>query len=58
MTATRDLSFDTLQLEQDGRVLTARYSCPPFNFLTMAFIRDRPAIPGRSGATWRNPGTC
>src|SRR5262245_23230016 len=40
MTATRDLSFDTLQLEQDGRVLTARYSRPPFNFLTMAFIRD------------------
>ena len=40
MTATRDLSFDTLQLEQNGRVLTARYSCPPLNFLTMAGIRD------------------
>jgi enoyl-CoA hydratase len=40
MTATRDLSFDTLQLEQKGRVLTARYSCPPLNFLTIAGIRD------------------
>lgn len=40
MTATRDLSFDTLQIEQNGRVLTARYSCPPLNFLTMAGIRD------------------
>jgi enoyl-CoA hydratase len=40
MTATRDLSFDTLQLEQNGRVLTARYSAPPFNFLTAAGIRD------------------
>ncbi|HWB85393.1 MAG TPA: enoyl-CoA hydratase-related protein [Bryobacteraceae bacterium] len=40
MTATRDLSFDTLRLEQNGRVLTARYSTPPFNFLTMAGIRD------------------
>src|SRR4051794_24888245 len=40
MTATRDLSFDTLQLEQNGRVLTVRYSCPPLNFLTIAGIRD------------------
>jgi enoyl-CoA hydratase len=40
MTAARDLSFDTLQLEQDGRVLTVRYSCPPLNFATTAFIRD------------------
>jgi enoyl-CoA hydratase/carnithine racemase len=40
MTATRDLPFDTLQLEQNGRVLTARYSTPPLNFLTMAGIRD------------------
>jgi enoyl-CoA hydratase len=40
MTATRDLSFDTLQLEQDGRVLTVRFSCPPYNFMTMAFSRD------------------
>ena len=40
MTATRDLSFDTLQLEQDGRVLTVRYSNPPLNFMTTGFIRE------------------
>lgn len=40
MTAVRDLSFDTLQLDQKGRVLTARFSNPPHNFLNMAFIRD------------------
>ena len=40
MTATRDLSFDTLQLDQNGRVLTVRYSVPPLNFLTIAGIRD------------------
>lgn len=40
MTAVRDLSFDTMHLEQNGRVLTVRYSCPPLNFMTMAFSRD------------------
>jgi enoyl-CoA hydratase len=40
MTATRDLTFDTLQLAQDGRVLTARYACPPLNFLTAAGVRE------------------
>jgi enoyl-CoA hydratase len=40
MTAARDLSLETLQLEQDGRVLTARFSNPPLNFMTTAFIRD------------------
>lgn len=40
MTAARDLSLETLQLKQDGRVLTARYSSPPLNFATTAFIRD------------------
>jgi enoyl-CoA hydratase len=40
MTATRDLSFDTLQLEQDGRVLTVRFSYPPLNFMPLAFLRD------------------
>lgn len=40
MTATRDLSFDTFKLEQDGRVLTVRFSCPPLNFMTTAFSRD------------------
>lgn len=40
MIATRDLSFDTLRLEQNGRVLTVRYSSPPLNFLNMACIRE------------------
>jgi enoyl-CoA hydratase len=40
MTAARDLSLETVQLEQDGRVLTVRYSSPPLNFATTAFIRD------------------
>jgi enoyl-CoA hydratase len=40
MTAARDLSLETLQLEQDGRVLTARYSNPPLNFVTTTFIRE------------------
>jgi enoyl-CoA hydratase len=40
VTEVRDLSFETLQLEQDGRVLTVRYSNPPLNFATTAFIRD------------------
>src|SRR4051812_32998103 len=40
MSAARDLSLETLWLEQDGRVLTARFSNPPFNFVTTAFIRD------------------
>jgi enoyl-CoA hydratase/carnithine racemase len=36
----RNVSFETLQLEQDGPVLTVRYSNPPLNFLTTKFIRD------------------
>jgi len=40
MTATRDLSFDTLQLEQNGRVLTVRFSLPPLNFMNTTFIRE------------------
>jgi enoyl-CoA hydratase len=40
LTAARDLSLETVQLEQEGRVLTARYSCPPLNFATTAFLRD------------------
>ena len=40
MTAVRDLAFDTLRLEQNGRVLTVYYSSPPLNFLNMAFIRE------------------
>jgi enoyl-CoA hydratase/carnithine racemase len=40
MTATRDLSFGTLKLEQDDRVLTVRFSHPPLNFMPFSFIRD------------------
>ena len=40
MTAVRDVSFDTLKLDQNGRVLTVYFSNPPLNFLTMAFSRD------------------
>jgi len=40
MIATRDFAFDTLQLEQDGRVLTVRFSHPPLNFMPFSFIRD------------------
>ena len=40
MTSARDLRLETLQLEQDGRVLTARYSSPPLNFATTVFIRE------------------
>jgi enoyl-CoA hydratase len=36
----RDLQLETLGLEQDGRVLTARYASPPLNFVTTACIRD------------------
>lgn len=35
-----DLSLDTVTLEQDGRVLTARYTGSPHNFVTTAFMRD------------------
>src|SRR4051812_48501558 len=44
--AARDLSLETLQLEQDGRVLTARYLCPPLNFATTAFIRELDRLTG------------
>jgi enoyl-CoA hydratase len=40
VTAARDLSLETLQLEQHGRVLTARFSNPPLNFMTTVFIRE------------------
>jgi enoyl-CoA hydratase/carnithine racemase len=38
--SSRNLSLETLRLEQDGRVLTAHFSNPPHNFLTTVFIRD------------------
>lgn len=40
VTGARALTLETLALEQDGRVLTARFSNPPHNFLTTRFIRD------------------
>src|SRR5262245_53590337 len=40
MAAARDLTFETLQLQQDGRVLTARFTRPPLNFMTTVFIRE------------------
>ena len=40
MTAARDLALETLQLKQEGRVLTARFSNPPLNFMTTGFIRE------------------
>src|SRR5918994_3254761 len=40
MTTVRDLALETLHLEQNGRVLTARFSNPPLNFMTTAFIRE------------------
>jgi len=40
MAPARDLSLDTLDLTQDGRVLTARVVSPPLNFVTTAVLRD------------------
>ena len=40
MTGTRNLRFETLDLEQNGRVLTVRFSHPPLNFMPFSFIRD------------------
>src|ERR671917_907226 len=40
MPAARDPPPATLRLEQDGRVLTARFSNPPLNFMTTGFIRE------------------
>jgi enoyl-CoA hydratase/carnithine racemase len=40
MAKARDLALETLRLEQDGRVLTARFSNPPLNFMTTSFIRE------------------
>jgi enoyl-CoA hydratase/carnithine racemase len=39
-TNARDLSLETLSFDQDGRVLTARYSSPPLSFVTIALVRD------------------
>lgn len=43
MKASR-LSLGTMALEQRDRVLTARYSSPPLNFVTTAFLHDLDAL--------------
>lgn len=40
MNAACDLALETMQLEQDGRVLTARFSNPPLSYMTTVFIRE------------------
>ncbi|MGW5137929.1 enoyl-CoA hydratase/isomerase family protein [Nocardia beijingensis] len=35
-----DLSLETIELHQTGRVLTARVVAPPWNFVTTAVVRD------------------
>ncbi len=40
MNRAKNLSLESLSLEQDGRVLTARYASPPLSFVTIALVRD------------------
>ena len=40
MSTARDLSLETIRLEQDGRVLTATYTSPPLNFASAEFLRE------------------
>lgn len=40
MTAVRELKLETMRLEQNGRVLTARFSNPPHGFMSTVFIRE------------------
>lgn len=40
MKTAAEVALETIAVEQHGRVLTARYASPPFNFVNMAFIRD------------------
>ncbi|MUL67473.1 hypothetical protein BOO86_23570 [Mycobacterium sp. CBMA 234] len=40
MTRAADLKLDTLTIEQEGAVVTARFSSPPFHFATIDFVRD------------------
>jgi enoyl-CoA hydratase len=41
-----EMDLQTMVLEQDGRVVTARYASPPLNFVTTAFIRDLDRLTG------------
>lgn len=36
----RDQRYETLTVEQDGRVLTVRFAHPPLNFMPTGFLRD------------------
>lgn len=47
MAAVSDASFETLQLEQVGRVLTVRFTHPPLNFMPFGFIRDLDRLTSR-----------
>ncbi|MFI9503903.1 enoyl-CoA hydratase/isomerase family protein [Nocardia sp. NPDC052566] len=40
MTSAAELQLETLELSQDGRVLTASIVAPPLNFVTPAVVRD------------------
>lgn len=40
MSRAADLALETVQLEQDQRVLTARCATPPLDFATSALLRD------------------
>ena len=40
MSRAVDLRLDTIELTQDGRVLTAAAVAPPLNFVTTKFVRD------------------
>jgi hypothetical protein len=39
-TRTCDLTFDTLTVEQDGRVVTLRICAPPYNFMTAQMQKE------------------
>jgi enoyl-CoA hydratase len=40
----RDLEMDTLTVEQDDRVLTVRFSDPPYNYMTARMQKDLDAV--------------
>lgn len=44
MTTARVLELDTIELTQDGRVLTARVVSPPLNYATPTVLRDLDAL--------------
>lgn len=47
MAAVSDATFETLQVEKDGRVLTVRFTHPPLNFMPFGFIRDLDRLTSR-----------